>query len=56
MVKLVDVRSEVMGADKMTKSVGPAVLAKRLIGMNKSVRVFWCSWLETSHYEGAGTG
>ena len=38
MVKLVDVRTELMAADMMTKSVGPAVLAvnMRLIGMSKS--------------------
>ena len=35
MVKLVDVRTEFMGADMMTKSVGPAVLKvnMKLIGM-----------------------
>ena len=38
MVKLVDVRTELMGADMMTKSVGPAVLGvnMKLIGMFKS--------------------
>ena len=37
MVKLVDVRTELMGVDMMTKAVGPAVLAvnMRLIGMFK---------------------
>ena len=37
MVKLVDVRTELMGADMMTKSVGPAVLKVnvKLIGMFK---------------------
>ena len=35
MVRLVDVRTELMGADMMTKSVGPAVLGvdRKLIGM-----------------------
>ena len=38
MVKLVDVRTESMGADMMTKLVGPAVLKvnMKLIGMFKS--------------------
>ena len=38
MVKLVDVRTELMGTDMLTKEVGPAVLAltTRLIGMAKS--------------------
>ena len=38
MVKLIDVRTEFMGADMMTKSVGPSVLAvnMKLIGMYKS--------------------
>ena len=37
MVKLVDVRIEQMGADMLTKAVGPAVQAvnMRLIGMSK---------------------
>ena len=37
MVKLTDVRTELMGADMLTKAVGPAVLAvnMRLIGMAK---------------------
>ena len=37
MVKLVDVRTELMGVDMMTKAVGPRVLAAnmRLIGMSK---------------------
>ena len=37
-LKLVDVRTEEMGADMMTKAVGPAVLGvnKKLIGMFKS--------------------
>ena len=37
MVKLVDVRIELMGADMMTKVVGPAVLGvnMKLIGMSK---------------------
>ena len=37
MVKLVDVRTELMGADMLTKAVGPAVLAvnMRLIGMSQ---------------------
>ena len=37
MVKLIDVRTEMMGADMLTKAVGPAVLAvnMRLIGMSK---------------------
>ena len=37
-LKLVDVRTEQMGADMMTKAVGPAVLGvnKKLIGMFKS--------------------
>ena len=34
-VRLIDVRTELMGADMMTKSVGPAVLGvnRKLIGM-----------------------
>ena len=38
MVKLVDVRTELMGGDMLTKAVGPAVLVVnvRLIGMAKS--------------------
>ena len=37
-IKLFDVRTESMGADMMTKSVGPSVLAvnMKLIGMHKS--------------------
>ena len=37
MVKLDDVRIELMGADMLTKAVGPAVLAVniRLVGMSK---------------------
>ena len=37
-IKLFDVRTESMGADMMTKSVGPLVLAvnMKLIGMHKS--------------------
>ena len=37
MVKLVDVMTELMGADMMTKSVGPAVLGvnMKMIGMSK---------------------
>ena len=37
MVRLVDVRTELMGANMLTKAVGPAVLAvnMRLIGMSK---------------------
>ena len=37
MVKLVDVRTELMGADMLTKAVGPALLAvnMRLIGVSK---------------------
>ena len=37
-LKLVDVRTEEMGADMMTKAVGPAVLGvnMKLIGMFKS--------------------
>ena len=37
-IKLFDVRTELMGADMMTKAVGPSVLAvnTKLIGMSKS--------------------
>ena len=38
MVKLIDVRPELMGADMLTKAVRPVVLAvnMKLIGMSKS--------------------
>ena len=37
LIKLFDVRTESMGADMMTKAVGPSVLAvnMKLIGMHK---------------------
>ena len=37
-IKLIDVRTELMGADMMTKAVGPSVLGvnMKLIGMSKS--------------------
>ena len=38
LIKLFDVRTESIGADMMTKAVGPPVLAEnmKLIGMHKS--------------------